>query len=285
MNLLERVLTLLRANLDSVAEKSDDPEKALRQLQLDMRNQLVQVKTEVARAIAEGHVLQKRIQTRQAEADTWLKKAELAVQQGNDTVARQALIHYNSTNHIVSRYRQQKKEQEQLVRTLRHALQKLDEKITEVDTTIDLLATRKRNALIQQRVFEALQKAGHKDPDTTRVQEVLLNDEARAQALANLDRHDSEAELARLSSEQTVEQQLSTIKIQQQSPEKPEDNEIRQPKTGPLTPLPSDNWTSNKKRVRPRARNIPQSTEISTDKDLDLEYLKKLLDAPQHSNS
>jgi phage shock protein A len=286
MNLLERVLTLLRANLDSVAEKSNDPEKALRQIQLDMRNQLVQVKTEVARAIAEGHVLQKRMYAKQAEADTWLKKAELAVQQGNDTLARQVLVQYNSINQIAGRYRQQKKEQEQLVGTLRHALQKLDEKITEVDTTIELLATRKRNALIQQRVFEALQKVGHKDLNTIKAQEVLLSDEARAQALADLDGRNFEAELARLSSEQTVEQQLSTIKVQQQSPKKPLDNEIRRPpKTGPLAPLSSDNWTSNKKRVRPQARNIPQSTEVSTDKDLDLEYLKKLLDAPQHLDS
>ena len=55
MNLLERVLTLLGANLNSMIEKADDPEKVLRQLQLDMRNQLVQVKTQVATAIAESH--------------------------------------------------------------------------------------------------------------------------------------------------------------------------------------------------------------------------------------
>jgi phage shock protein A len=284
MNLLERVLTLLRANLDSVAARSDDPEKALRQLQLDMRNQLVQVKTEVAKAIAEGHVLQKRIQTRQAEADTWLKKAESAVQQGNDTVARQELIHYNSINKIVGRYQQQKKEQEQLVGTLRHALQKLDEKIAEVETTIELLATRKRNALIQQRVFEALQKVGQKDLDTTRVKEALLNDEARAQALASLDQRDADDDLKQLSSEQTVEQQLTSIKIKQQSTEPTVENEIRQPKTGPLTPIASDNWTSNKKRVRSQSRNISPATEISTEEDLDLEYLKKLLEASQRSD-
>src|SRR5918912_699837 len=84
MNLLERVLTLLRANINTVVEKSDDPEKVLRQLQLDMRNQLVQVKTQVATAIAESHKLQGRSKEKVAEADVWFKKAEQAVQQGND---------------------------------------------------------------------------------------------------------------------------------------------------------------------------------------------------------
>ena len=76
MNLLERVLTLLGANLNSMIEKADDPERVLRQLQLDMRNQLVQVKTQVATAIAEGHKLQKRSKEKTAEAEIWLKKAE-----------------------------------------------------------------------------------------------------------------------------------------------------------------------------------------------------------------
>jgi len=76
MNLLERVLTLLGANLNTMIEKADDPEKVLRQLQLDMRNQLMQVKTQVATAISESHKLQKRSKEKVAEAEAWLKKAE-----------------------------------------------------------------------------------------------------------------------------------------------------------------------------------------------------------------
>src|SRR6266513_2424915 len=77
MNLLERVLTLLGANLNSMIEKADDPEKVLKQLQLDMHNQLVQVKTQVATAIAESHKLQNRSKEKTAEAEVWMRKAEL----------------------------------------------------------------------------------------------------------------------------------------------------------------------------------------------------------------
>ena len=147
MNLLERVLTLLRANLNSVVENTDDPEKSLRQLQLDMRNQLVQVKTEIARAIAQSHALQKRDQAQQGEADTWLQKAESAVQQGNDKGARDALAHHNEQNKQAERYRQLKQEQDQLVTTLRGALRQLEAKIAEIETTIELLVARRRNAL------------------------------------------------------------------------------------------------------------------------------------------
>ncbi|GCE20280.1 PspA/IM30 family protein [Dictyobacter kobayashii] len=285
MNLLERVLTLLGANLNAVAEKADDPEKTLRQLQLDMRNQLVQVKTEVAKAIAEGHVLQKRAQARKVEAETWLKKAELAVQHGNDAQARQALTHYNEHNKIIQRYQQQKKEQEQLVITLRNVLGKLDEKITEVDTTIELLATRKRNALIQQRVYEALQKTGNADPNTTRkAKDALLDAEARAQAMAELHNRDLDAQLSSLSAEQTIEQQLDALKNMQQTTNLAGSNKTSKPQTGPLaTPLNTE--LSTKRRIRIQPKYSAPLEEPSTDRDMDLDYLKKLLESPQNLDS
>ncbi len=214
MNLLERVLTLLRANLATVIEKSDDPEKVLRQLQLDMRNQLVQVKTQVATAIAESHKLQNRSKEKAVEADMWLKKAEQAIRQNNDDTARVALTHYNEITRQAQRYRQQQKEQEQLVLTMRGALRQLEAKISEVETTIELLVARKRNALIQQRVYDALNKTGGaKEKEcATKAQDALLEAEARALALADLHRRNLDVQLEHLSEEQVVEQQLREIK-------------------------------------------------------------------------
>src|SRR2546426_9117892 len=121
MNLLERVLTLLGANLNTMVEKADDPEKVLKQLQLDMRNQLVQVKTQVATAIAESHKLQSRSKEKKAEAETWMRKAEHAIQQNNDDAARRALTRYNDILKLAQRYQQQQKEQERVVATMRDA--------------------------------------------------------------------------------------------------------------------------------------------------------------------
>lgn len=282
MNLLERVLTLLRANLNSVVERADDPEKTLRQLQLDMRNQLVQVKTEVAKAIAEGHTLQKRRTTRQAEADSWLRKAEQAVQQGNDTAARAALTHYNDINKLAQRYQQQKKEQEQLVLTMRNALRQLEAKLTEVDTTIELLATRKRNALIQQRVVDALNKTGgiksQKQVETA--QDAVMDAEARASALVDLQSLNPEAQLAQISAEQEIEHQLQQIKSKHTVYQEPSSNNDRH--TSPLVHLQHD--SSTKRQSRNSSHQMHTPAEPSSDEDLDLEYLKKLLDAPQGSD-
>ncbi len=278
MNLLERVLTLLRANLNTMAEKSDDPEKTLRQLQQDMRNQLVQVKTQVATAISEEMKLQKRSKDFQSEADTWLKKAEQAVQQNNENAARDYLARYNDLLRQAQRYTQQQKEHEQLVATMRGILRQLEAKISEVDTTIELLAARKRSALLQQRVYDTLSKSGSpKDKERAeRAQDKLLEVEARARALADLQQRDLDTQLARISQEQMIEDQLKQLKLQKQlpPPEKPRqlDGKVN---TGELTPakiLPS----------RKRSANLPNTGELppvpsEEPTDLDLERLKRMM--------
>jgi phage shock protein A len=286
MNLLERVLTLLRANLTTVVEKADDPEKVLQQLRLDMRNQLVQVKTQVATAIAEGHRLQKRSQEKKAEADTWLKKAEQAIQQGHDDVARRALTSYNDLLKQVQRYQQSQKEQEQFVATMRSALRQLEIKFAEVETTLDLLAARKRNALIQQRVFEALNKS--KTPSekerTDQARDAILDAEARAQALADLHARDLNTQLDQLSEEQLIEQQLNELKAKKGLiTEHPQLYEGQQQTSSLLPPQPKSSEPSRKRaKAQPRPQTEPLQPTTTPD---DLAYLQQLLDSSQNSSS
>ncbi len=282
MNLLERVLTLLRANLNTMIEKADDPEQTLRQLQLDMRNQLVQVKTQVATAIAEGHRLRKRSQEREEEAQRWWKKAEQAIQQNNDSAARTALGHYNDLTKQARLYQQQQMDQEQLAKTLRDVLRQLEVKIAEVETSIDLLATRKRNALIQQRVFEALNKADKsKDKGlAAKAQDAVIEAEARARALADLHQRDLTTQLEQLSADQLIEQQLHTLK-QKSPPDAPlllRDGEAH------LSPLqPPQPRSGEPVRKREREQRPPEVSTGELTKNVEIEHLKKLLETPQDS--
>lgn len=289
MNLLERVLTLLHANLNSVVEKAEDPEKVLKQLQLDMRNQLVQVKTQVATAIAESHRLQKRCKERQSEADLWLKKAEQALQQGNEDAARAALTRRSDSLKQGQRYEQQQKEQEQVVATMREALRQLEAKIAEVDTTIDLLVVRKKNALLQQRVFEALGKSTNpKDRErAAKAQDAVMEAEARARALADIHKRDLNTQLDQLDDEQGIEQQLQHLKKkqrttkEQETPLLPEGNTHASPL---LQPRPRSNEPVKKQAEHKGAANM-DNISPSTAKEVDMKQLQKLLESQQNSSS
>src|SRR4029078_12147566 len=83
--------TLVRANLNDLIDRAEDPEKMIKQVILDMENQLLQVKTQVAISMADSHLLQKKQSEQSDKAAEWMRKAELAVDKQQDDLARAAL--------------------------------------------------------------------------------------------------------------------------------------------------------------------------------------------------
>jgi phage shock protein A len=148
MALLERVSTLLRANVNDLIDKAEDPEKMLKQLLLDMENQLLQVKTQVALAIADQHLLEgKRKEHDDAFAD-WQRKAELAVTKGQDDLARAALNRSLSHQQLSSGFAQQIEDQRAEAELMRSNYHKLQQKLKETEARCELLSAQQRRARV-----------------------------------------------------------------------------------------------------------------------------------------
>src|SRR5260370_36068089 len=122
MALMERVATLIRANINDLLDKAEDPEKLLKQVIIDMQNQLLQVKTQVAIAIADQHLLLKKQQEHKENADKWMKKAELAVGKKEDDLARAAIERSMTYRAMGESFGQPLEEQQVEMRDLRAAL-------------------------------------------------------------------------------------------------------------------------------------------------------------------
>jgi phage shock protein A len=146
MALMERVATLLRANLNDLVEKAEDPEKMLKQLVLDMENQLLQVKTQVAIAIADQHLLEKKTAEHETAAADWKSRAALAVSKGRDDMAREALERSLSHTQMGKSFVEQLDDQRSEAEALRSAFLKLQQKLTETRTHCDLLVAEHRRA-------------------------------------------------------------------------------------------------------------------------------------------
>ena len=138
MSLLDRVSTLLRANLNELVEKAEDPEKLLKQIVLDMENQLLQVKTQVAIAIADEHLLAKKRTEHQQQAAEWRRKAEMAVQKDMDDLARARWSGPMSHDQL-GRFTTQAEDQKHEADNLRQALRKLDQKLNETRAHCEML--------------------------------------------------------------------------------------------------------------------------------------------------
>ena len=151
MALLERVSTLLRANINDLLLKAEDPEKLARQLVLDMENQLLQVKTQVAIVITDQHLLLKKKTDEEAARAQWLRKAELAVAKQQDDLARAALDRALSHQRMAEGLAEQHTDQTAEADTLRVAYTRLQQKLTETQTRVELLVTQLRRNRASQK--------------------------------------------------------------------------------------------------------------------------------------
>src|SRR2546427_6946038 len=167
MALLERVSTLIRANLNDLIDKAEDPEKMIKQVILDMQNQLMQVKTQVAIAIADQHVLEKK-QKENADKETeWMRKAELAVDKKQDDLARAALDRSMSYKQMATNFETQVGDQKTEVENLKLALHKLEQKLAEAEAKSDMLIAQHRRSRASAKASDAPMGIGDKSKVAT----------------------------------------------------------------------------------------------------------------------
>lgn len=166
MSLLDRVSTLLRANLNDLVEKAEDPERMLKQVVLDMENQLMQVKTQVAIAIADQHLLEKKKAEHEQQAAEWRRKAELAVQKGQDDLARAALERALSQDQLAIGFTTQAEDQKHEADSLRQALHKLEQKLSETRAHCEMLIAEHRRAKVVGRAAKAQHVVGNDQENT-----------------------------------------------------------------------------------------------------------------------
>src|SRR5258708_15733295 len=129
MGILDRVSTLVRGNMNEMIERGEDREKVVKQLIIDMNNQLLQVKTQVAASIADEKLLYQRYQDNAEKANEWQQHAELAVEKGQDDMAREALSRRNSFQQTADGFKTQYHQQAQQAESLKTALHPLKAKI------------------------------------------------------------------------------------------------------------------------------------------------------------
>ena len=214
MSLLERVSTLLRANLNDLIEKAEDPERMLKQIVLDMENQLLQVKTQVAIAIADQHLLEKKRAEQEEHVAEWRRKAELAVEKSRDDLARGALERVLSHEQLATGFGAQAEDQKHEADSLRQALHKLEQKLSETRAHCEMLVAEHRRAKVVGRATKARAGVGNDSESTINRMKTKVHVSAAENAAATeiLSPESLEDKFRALESEDKVEVLLNEIK-------------------------------------------------------------------------
>ncbi len=221
MALLERVTTLIRANLNDMVDRAENPEKMIKQVILDMQNQFMQVKTQVAIALADLHLLEKKKKENLEKEAEWMRKAELAVGKKDDALARAALERSMSFKQLASNFDEQISDQRVQVDLLRDALNKLDQKIAEAESKAELLIAQARRTKAVGSAADASAKAGEKSKIATfeRMKGKVMREEAINQAKAEIEGNDDvERKFAQMEKDEQIDKLLAEIKARKALP-------------------------------------------------------------------
>lgn len=214
MTLLDRLSRLIRANLSDLLRRAEDPEKIINQALEDMKEALREAREQVAAALAEGKRLEREVESHLQEATLWEEKAKEALKAGREDLAKEALRRRKRALDLAEGFKQQAEEQKTLVSRLMTQLKALEAKIDEAEARKKLLLARKKGVEAAEAVRRTESKLdAHPALEAFEEMEArILSMEDRHEALKELDGQDLEKELAALSAEKGLEEELSRLK-------------------------------------------------------------------------
>src|ERR1051325_8410744 len=214
MALLERVSTFVRANLNDLIDKAENPEKMIKQVILDMQNQLFRSKTQVAIAIADQHLLEKKEKENDEKVAEWMRKAELAVDKKEDDLARASLLRVESYRELSENFNQQVTDQKAQVENLKGALRQLEQKLTEAQAKADVLIAQHRRARAVGKANDARMASGDgsKAAAFDRMKRKVAHSEAVSQAKGEIASENIDDRLEALEKEDRIEHLLAELK-------------------------------------------------------------------------
>ncbi len=221
MGIFDRLATLLKSNINDLISKAENPEKMLDQIVVDMQNQLARAKQQVAAAIADEKRLKDQFESEYKQSQDWEAKAMLAVKEGRDDLAKQALLrqaeHYEHATTLETTWHSHVLETEKLKNSLRD----LNDKIQEAKRKKNLLLARQRRAQAQAKISETMSSMSEKSAFEAfaRMEEKIGQNERMLKASTEIEEEFSGDRLAgdfkrleRTAGSATADQQLLALK-------------------------------------------------------------------------
>jgi len=160
MGLFSRIADLFRSNVNDALDKAEDPEKMLKQMVLDMEDSVNKTTLAVANAIANEKGLARRIESERINGQDWHEKAKLALQAGNEELAKAALEKKAIADKNVADLQPSVEQARQATTTMREQLNALKRKLDEARARQSTLVARSQAAKAQKQLAQAATGVG-----------------------------------------------------------------------------------------------------------------------------
>lgn len=215
MSIFKRIGDMIRANINDLLDRAEDPEKMLKQMILDMEESVREGKVALAQAIAQGNILKAQYEEQSKKAQEWYQKAEFALARGDEGLARECLNRKKNADQAAQAAKAQLEEHEKAVAQARMDLDALEGKVSQARERMQLLIARQRSAEASKKVNEQLAGISRETSafDTfDRMESKIERLEAEARAAKMVQSDSLEERLAKLGADQEVEDELAALK-------------------------------------------------------------------------
>ena len=149
MGMFSRMSDIIQSNINAMLDKAEDPEKVIRLIIQEMEETMVEMRSVAAKYIAEQKYLDRQAATLQKDVDSWMAKAELAMDKGKDDLARAALVQKSSYAEKLAAIDTQKAQITEMLTTVQEDTQRLHAKLAEARQKQKSLVARKESASVR----------------------------------------------------------------------------------------------------------------------------------------
>ena len=214
MGILDRMSRLIRANINDLIDRAEDPELMLNELLREMETNIRDARMQVANMIAQEKELEADLRDAQRDSLEWERRAELAVTSGKDDLAREALRRRRDAESIATVYATQLTSQQEMVTKLKQQLKMLEAKHDEAESKRDVLIARHRATQAQRQITETLSTLPGLDSysELDRMEKRIRQDESKTKALGELQGEDLDWQFAELDRDEDIESELAALK-------------------------------------------------------------------------